>query len=65
MRLLAAALPEAQLSVGADPRQLIAYARGVDQAIIKTAVEQMESENCSTTSACWRSIPCRSRMPPR
>ena len=36
-------MPNAQLNVGADPRQLIAYARPSDQAIIKAAVEQMES----------------------
>ncbi len=43
-RLLTAALPEAQFSVGGDPSQLIAYARPSEQLIIKSAVEQMESE---------------------
>jgi type II secretory pathway component GspD/PulD (secretin) len=44
MKALAAALPEAQFSVGTDPGQLIAYARPADQAIIKAAVEQIETE---------------------
>ncbi len=43
-RLLTAALPEAQFAVGGEPSQLIAYARPSEQAIIKAAVEQMESE---------------------
>jgi type II secretory pathway component GspD/PulD (secretin) len=44
IRLLANVLPEAQFAVGSDPSQLIAHARPADQAIIKAAVEQMESE---------------------
>ena len=43
-RLLSTALPDAQFGVGSDPRQLIAYARPEEQLVIKTAVEQMESE---------------------
>jgi type II secretory pathway component GspD/PulD (secretin) len=44
IRLLTAALPEAQFTVGSDPSQLIAFARPSEQAIIKSAVEQMESQ---------------------
>jgi type II secretory pathway component GspD/PulD (secretin) len=47
VRVLTAALPEAQLSIGADPRQLIAFARPDDQAVIKSAVEQMEASDAN------------------
>ena len=44
VRLLTTALPEAQFAVGGEPSQLIAFARPSEQATIKAAVEQMESQ---------------------
>ena len=44
LRLLAVALPEAEFAVGGEPSQLIAYARPSEQATIKAAIEQMESQ---------------------
>jgi len=43
--VLAAALPDVQFTVGADPDQLIAYARPGDHEVIKAAVEQIEADS--------------------
>ncbi len=60
-KALAAALPEAQLSVGADPAQLIAFARPADQAIIKAAVEQMEAEGLADSRRVLAVYPMKAK----
>ena len=48
--LLSTAVPDAQLSVGANPSQLIAYAGPADQEIIAKAIEQVEAAGLRDTS---------------
>ena len=45
MRLLQAAVPEAELAVGDDPGKLIAWARPEDHEVIQAAVEQFEADS--------------------
>jgi type II secretory pathway component GspD/PulD (secretin) len=60
-KALAAALPEAQFSVGADPSQLIAYARPADQQIIKAAVEEMEREGLADSRRVLSVYPMKAK----
>ena len=60
-KALAAALPEAQFSVGADPSQLIAYARPADQQIIKAAVEEMEREGLADSRRVLTVYPMKAK----
>jgi len=58
--ILAKVLPEAQLSVGSDPNQLIAYARPADHETIKAAVEQIEAEGFADANRTLAVYPMKS-----
>ncbi|MBN2476468.1 MAG: hypothetical protein JXB62_17775 [Pirellulales bacterium] len=57
--LLTPAVPDAQLSVGTDPGQLIAYARPADHEIIRSAVDQMEADALRDTGRTLAVYPMR------
>jgi type II secretory pathway component GspD/PulD (secretin) len=44
LQVLRAAVPQAQFSVGADGRSLLAWARPKDHGVIRTAVEQIQAD---------------------
>ncbi len=50
MKMLQGAFPDAQFTVGSDPNKLVVLARPSDQAIIKSAVEQMMKREPAETA---------------
>ena len=50
LKLLQSAVPEAKISVGTDPTQLIVWARPDDQEVIQTLVEQLSGQGSPETA---------------
>ncbi|NLX95926.1 MAG: hypothetical protein GXY83_07105 [Rhodopirellula sp.] len=53
IRMLGTIVPQAKLNTGSDSKQLVAYARPADHAVIKASLEKIDAEDNAATAAMY------------